>query len=98
MDESHATVVRFDTEVNGPPRVVQGGTLAGRLARLVGGPAEVTLHRPAPLATDLTMERRDGAILLLHGSDVLAHAVPTRVGLDVPPSPKLPEARAASQR
>jgi hypothetical protein len=88
----------FYERENGPPRVVHGGTLAGRMAQIIGGPAEVTLRRPAPLATDLTLSRRDATISLLRGADLLAEAVPTRIDLQPPPPPTLEEAIAASQK
>jgi hypothetical protein len=89
--------IRFDARLNGPPRVVQGGTLAGRVAAFLGGPAEVTLRRPAPVATELMLERRGASAVLLDGTQVLVEAVPGGLELHAPPPPSLADARAASE-
>ncbi|MGH7501628.1 MAG: PaaI family thioesterase [Longimicrobiales bacterium] len=91
-------LIQFDVRVNGPPRVVQGGTLAGRMAAALGGPAEVTLRRPAPLGTELRLETRNGGIVLLRDEELLAQAIPARVEIDAPLPPSLDEAHAATHR
>jgi hypothetical protein len=49
-DSMRRCEIHFDAGHNGPPRVVQGGTLAGRMAEILGGPTEVTLRRPVRLS------------------------------------------------
>jgi hypothetical protein len=93
-----ATTLRFDAWENGPPRVAQGGTLAGRIAQAFGAPVEVTLRRPAPLARDLTLEWRADTVVLLHGAEVLAEAVAKQLDIDVPSPPSLADAKAASKK
>jgi hypothetical protein len=67
--------VEFAESHNGPPRVVQGGTLAGRMAEVLGGPAEVTLRRPTPLGTPLQLERNGSKATLRLGEEVFAQRV-----------------------
>ncbi|MGH7468809.1 MAG: PaaI family thioesterase [Longimicrobiales bacterium] len=90
--------VHFDARENGPPGVAHGGTLAGRMAQALGAPAEITLRRPAPLNTDLTLERRGDQIVLLQGNQVLANAVSAQLELEAPRPPSLAEAIAATQK
>lgn len=90
--------IHFDAGHNGPPRVVQGGTLAGRMAEALGGAAEVTLRRPAPLATPLRIERRDDTAVLRRDNDILAEARRFELDLDTPAPPSFNVAEAASRR
>ena len=51
---------------NGPPGSGHGGYSAGRAAALVDAQTtEVTLRRPPPLETPLTVARRDGGAALM---------------------------------
>jgi len=43
----------------GPPGTGNGGYVCGRIAGYIDGPVTVTLRRPPPLATPLTLERCD---------------------------------------
>src|SRR5215213_4316915 len=56
--------VVIERRFNGPPDSGHGGYSAGRAAALVDGPAEVTLRRPPPLETPLTVRRDDGGAAL----------------------------------
>ena len=58
----------------GPPDMANGGYLAGRLAALLGGVADVSLRRATPLDRPLLIERFDGGLRLLDGDAVLAEA------------------------
>ncbi len=72
----------------GPPAIANGGWLAGLLAAAAGDPlsATVTLRRPTPVDTALTVLTAAGsASLTLDGAE-LATAVPGDVALD-PPAP-----------
>jgi hypothetical protein len=42
----------------GPPGSGNGGYVCGRIAAYLDGPVTVTLRRPPPLATPMTVERR----------------------------------------
>lgn len=83
---------------NGPPESANGGYACGLVARLVDGPAEVTLRRPVPLGRELQAERHDDGSVTLHdGEDLIAEAGPA-LPLDFEPSrrPSLEEARVAA--
>src|ERR671919_465244 len=54
--------LEIPTRFNGPPGSGHGGYVSGRLAELVGEPAEITLRAPTPLGTPLGVEREDGAL------------------------------------
>jgi hypothetical protein len=76
---------------NGPARSANGGFTAGSLAErllLLGGeplgrPVEVTLRRPPPLETAMTVAHRDGTTVLSCDDGTVAEAV--LVDLDMPP-------------
>jgi hypothetical protein len=66
-----------DHRFRGPPDSGNGGYVAGRLAALVGGPAEVTLRLPTPLDRPLSVLRRGGGdIALMDGEALVAEARP----------------------
>ena len=70
---------------NGPPGSGHGGYSAGCAAALVDAPtAEVTLRRPPPLETPLTVARRDGGAALMDGEQLVAEARPAELALDGP--------------
>jgi hypothetical protein len=81
----------------GPPDSANGGYACGVVARLVDGPAEVTLRRPVPLGTALEAERHDdGHVTLMHDGELLAEADPALpLDLEPPYRPTVDEARAA---
>ena len=57
----------------GPPDSGNGGYVCGRIAGYVDGLAEITLRRPPPLATALTVEASaDGVISVRHGDSLVA--------------------------
>src|SRR5271169_4105027 len=65
--------------------------LAGRTA------AEVTLRRPPPLATAMTIERAgEGSVRVLHGGTLVAECIrlPDGLALELPDPVSIPEARA----
>lgn len=82
---------------NGPKDSGNGGYVAGRLAALVGGSAEITLRAPPPLDRQLDLVRVGDAIELKDGDTLLASVRPSALDLDVPamPAPALIE-RAVS--
>lgn len=80
----------------GPPRIGNGGYVAGVLAERVRQPAEVTLRKPAPLGRALRVERRaDGSVCLEDGLAPVAEARPTALAVDVPEPPSPEELAAA---
>lgn len=83
----------------GPPNSGNGGYSCGRLAALVGNPAEVTLRAPPPLDTALRVERVADGARLLHGDTLIGEARPApEFSLRVPEPPSWDEAVAASRR
>jgi len=86
----------IDRRFCGPPGSGNGGYTAGRLAALIGDPAEITLRRPPPLETEMRVERAGPRLLLMHGEDLIAEAQKTVVELAIPECPSLHEARRAS--
>ena len=93
--------VVIDPRFNGPPDSGHGGYSAGRAAALVepapGGAVEVTLRRPVPLATPLTVAADgDGAVALSSGGELVMEARPVPAPRRrTPPVVGLAAARAA---
>jgi hypothetical protein len=85
----------------GPPGTGNGGYVCGRIAAHLDGPAEITLRRPPPLATPMTVERDgEGSVRVLHGGALVAEGARLPDGLAMePPGPvSIPDARAAGTR
>jgi hypothetical protein len=86
-----------DPRFNGPPGSGNGGYTCGLVARLLDGPAEVTLRRPPPLGRPLRVESADGRVEVRDGDELVAEAVPAHVDLDVPEPVSVADAEAASR-
>ena len=85
----------------GPTDSGNGGYTCGRIAAHLDGPAEVTLRRPPPLATAMTVERAgEGSVRVLHGGTLVAECIrlPDGLALELPDPVSIPEARAAGSR
>ena len=82
----------------GPPTSGNGGYTCGRLAVLVGNPAEITLRAPPPLETPLQVLRQDGVVSLMHGERLVAEGKAATLELEVPAPPSREEAQAAGRR
>jgi hypothetical protein len=93
MNETLVIAPRFC----GPPGSGNGGYVCGRVAGYVDGPAEITLRRPPPLATPMTIERTDGTVWLRDGDVVVAEGrrAPEHLPIATPDPVSLAEARAA---
>jgi hypothetical protein len=71
----------------GPPDSGNGGYVCGLMASYIDGPAEVTLRRPPPLETPLTIERNgDRSVRAFDGQTLIAEAT----GVPSAPAPELP--------
>ncbi len=81
----------------GPPRIGNGGYVCGRVAAHIAGVASVRLKAPAPLETELRLERSESATQLLHGSKVIAEAKPSALDLMPPDAPTFAEAEEAAK-
>jgi hypothetical protein len=74
----------IDRRFRGPPDSGNGGYVAGRLASLLDGAAEVTLRLPPPLDTPLQISQpHTGQLELRSGEQLIAQAA--RAALDVEP-------------
>ena len=86
----------------GPPGSGNGGYVCGRIAAHADGPVTVTLRRPPPLATPLTVGRDgddgEGPIRVRHGRALIAEAAssPDRPVLEIPGPVSMAEAHAAA--
>jgi len=84
---------------NGPAGSANGGYACGLVARLLDGPAEVTLRVPPPLGTTLSVVRDDDRIGVYAGATLVAEARPVEPlgpADAVPPVPG-PEAAEAAR-
>lgn len=68
----------------GPPNSGHGGYVAGRLAVMIGGDAEVTLRQPVPLGRGLEVVRGAEAIAVRDGEALIAEARPRSPRLELP--------------
>jgi hypothetical protein len=91
--------VVVDGRFHGPPGMGNGGYSAGLLAeQFVDGPVEITLKRPIPLDTSLSLERwAGGPVLLQQNGTILAEALTANLEIDVPIPPAYGEAVLARQ-
>jgi acyl-coenzyme A thioesterase PaaI-like protein len=84
----------------GPPNSGNGGYVCGLLAGELEGPVTAVLRAPIPLDADLSLERREGAAVLLGAEAALiAQGGAATQALPEPPAiPSLEAARAAGAR
>src|SRR6202034_3355287 len=85
----------------GPPDSGNGGYVSGRIAAYLDGPVTVTLRRPPPLATPMTVERDgESSVRLHHGSTLIADATSSPGSLvpEIPAPVSMAEAQAAAGR
>lgn len=85
----------------GPASSANGGYMCGRVARYVDGTATVTLHRPPPLDTPMTVGPDSGReVRVWHGDVLIAEATRAsdRAQLRLPDTVSIDEARAVEGR
>ena len=95
MTESLVIPARF----RGPPGSGNGGYVCGRIAAYVNGPVTVTLRRPPPLDTPMTVERDSaGSVRIHHGPALIAEATsaPGSPAPEVPGPVSMAEAHAVA--
>lgn len=91
------TVV-IDRRFRGPPSSANGGYVCGLMAEALQGSSEVTLRRPPPLDTALTLERIDESrVQLREGETLIAEGVAQRLSLEAPTPVGLDDARAGAE-
>lgn len=89
----------IDRRFRGPPNSGNGGYSCGRLAAFIEGSAEVTLVKPPPLDTAMSVVREaGGSVSLYDGERLIATARPADVAVEPRVSPSFEEAAAASGR
>lgn len=88
----------IDSRFNGPPNSANGGYACGRIAAFVDGAAEVTLHSPPPLDTELQVVAGDDGVKLFDDDRHIATAKPASLDMDPPPAPTFDEALLAESR
>ena len=92
------TALTVPPRFRGPANSANGGYMCGRVAGYLDGPATVTLHRPPPLSTPMTVAAgADGSVRVQLDDTLVAEAVPAAEGppLPVPDTASPDEARAA---
>ncbi len=89
----------IERRFRGPPNSGNGGYSCGRLAAFVDGTAEVTLVKPPPLDTPLSVaDEADGTVALYDGERLIATARATTVDVEARTRPTFAEAEAAARR
>ena len=92
------TTLLIPSRFNGPPASGNGGYTCGLVAGLIGEGAEVTLRRPPPLDTPMTVTVVEGVTLVHDGDLLVAEARAVEWDLEVPPPPTMDQAADASTR
>jgi hypothetical protein len=89
---SYRSPVCFSADHIGPPGTVNGGWVAGTVARHLGaGPVEVTLHAPTPPDTRLVLDVGDGeAVLATAGHPLTGTVLVTARVVERPAAPPAP--------
>jgi hypothetical protein len=91
--------LEIPTRFNGPPGSGHGGYVSGRLAEMIGEPAEITLRAPTPLGTPLEVAREDGIVSLHDGGRLIAEGRAIEpLELELPAPVDLAEAERARSR
>ncbi len=81
----------------GPPGIGNGGYVSGMVAAYQDGPAEVTLRRPAPLGTPLSVACGEAGVRVLDGDALIAEGkpAPARLPDEIPGAVPVEAAREA---
>jgi hypothetical protein len=81
----------------GPPGIGNGGYVSGMVAAYLDGPAEITLRRPAPLSTPLSVARGEAGVRVLDGDTLIAEGkpAPARLRDEIPGAVAVEAAREA---
>ncbi len=90
--------ITIDQQFNGPPGSGHGGYVAGAIADLFDGTAEVTLRSPPPLTDPMRVDRLGDRVALRFGETLVAEAKPSVIGLEVPSCPDMASVEVAVER
>lgn len=85
----------IDHRFRGPSQSANGGYIAGVLAELIDGPAEITLRRPPPLDKPLQLHEIDGGYELKDAEDLIGEVRAGSYKVDIPAKPADDAIRAA---
>ncbi len=86
--QAMSNTVLIHKRFNGPPNSAHGGYVAGLIADLIGGTSEVTLRKPPPLETPLTVVRNGDSVEIQDGEGVTqASGAPAEFELEIPDLP-----------
>jgi hypothetical protein len=89
----------IDRRYCGPPDSGNGGYTCGLLARIIGGPSEVTLRRPPPVSHSLVVRRlAEGRVALFDGDEVVAEGLAARAEVNLPAPVSFEDAAEAAGR
>ncbi len=88
----------IDSRFKGPPDSGNGGYACGVLGTLIGDCAEVTLRKPPPLDSPMSIDRTGDEWQLRSDDVAIATGVPAELELDIPAPPTLTEATSAEAR
>lgn len=92
-----ARTINVGRRYAGPPDCANGGYFAGLVAGRFGRPIEVTLKRPVPLDTSLSVQWFEEVALVCNGDELLAVAEPGALEMAVPGPPTYQEAVYATR-
>src|ERR1700741_1697989 len=82
-----ASELIIPSRFRGPSGSGNGGYVCGRIAAYADGPVTVTLRRPPPLATPMTVQRDgEGSVRIYHGRPLIAESASSPDS----PAPELP--------
>jgi hypothetical protein len=88
--------VIIPTRFCGPPDRGNGGITAGLLAAHIDGAAEITLRRPAPLATPMHVVAGPAGVVLRDGDEVVAEGAAVTLAVDAPAAVSVADATEAA--
>lgn len=95
---SKRQVISIQQRFNGPPGMGNGGYVSGLVGQAIKGGAEVTLRRPSPLNTPLTLEELpDNRVVLMNGDELLVEARSAWLELNVPAAPSYQQSLKARE-
>jgi hypothetical protein len=85
----------IERRFQGPSQSANGGYIAGALAELIDGPAEITLRSPPPLETPMDLNRIDGGYDLMCDGVLVGSVRPGEFELTIPAKPPIESIAAA---
>ena len=99
MTATAETTIVVPARFCGPPTTGNGGYTCGLAAEQLAGSSavECTIRKPIPIARELRIERRGGAVVLLDADQTIIEAVPTEFQPALPHCITLAQAKSATE-